>query len=140
MKLRRSDNHYTMTPLTYHLCQTLKSPKTNALADGLIKRTSSMLDVIAPKTMYITFKMKLYVTTVNSIFQPLPTFCHKQLYPRCCVGFELNTVIKSIKNSEMYWGTPLLDALKIHFQKLFTLSFLHLISIGLNVVNIDSLA
>ena len=104
MKLRRSDNHYTMTPLTYHLCQTLKSPKTNALADGLIKRTSSMLDVIAPKTMYITFKTKLYVTTVNSIFQPLPTFCHKQLYPRCCVGFELNTVIKSIKNSEMYWG------------------------------------
>ena len=30
----------------------LKSPKTNTLADGLIKRTSTMLDVIASKTMY----------------------------------------------------------------------------------------
>ena len=32
-----------------------------------------------------------------------------------------------------------LDALKIHFQKIFALSFLHLISNGLNVVNNNSL-
>ena len=30
----------------------LKSPKTNTLADGFIKRTSSMLDEIASKTMH----------------------------------------------------------------------------------------
>ena len=32
----------------------------------------------------------------------------------------------------------LLDALKIHFQKFFALSFLHLISNGLNGVNSNS--
>ena len=31
---------------------TLKSPKTKTLADGLIKRTSSMLDQIESKTMH----------------------------------------------------------------------------------------
>ena len=30
----------------------LKSPKTNTLADGLIERTSSMLDEIESKTMH----------------------------------------------------------------------------------------
>ena len=35
----------------------MMSPKTNALADGLIERTSSMLDEIATKTAYKTKKV-----------------------------------------------------------------------------------
>ena len=40
----------------------------------------------------ITFKIKLYVTTVNSSFQPLPIFCHKDLHLRVCIGLDLNIV------------------------------------------------
>ena len=57
------------------------------------------------------------------------------------------------KNSKRYWGAPssssatmgkyeklnLLDTLKIHFLGFSVLSFLYLISNGLNRVNIDSL-
>ena len=39
---------------------------------------------------HVTFKTKLYVTTVNNSFQPLPNFCHKELHLRCCIGFGLN--------------------------------------------------
>ena len=45
----------------------------------------------------VTFKAKLYVTTVNNSFQPLPIFCRKELHLRCCIGLELNIVIWSAK-------------------------------------------
>ena len=40
----------------------------------------------------VTFKMKLYVTTVNNSFQPLTIFSHKELHLRCHIGPELNIV------------------------------------------------
>ena len=40
----------------------------------------------------VTFKTKLYVTTVNNSFQPLPIFRHKELHLRCCIGLELSIV------------------------------------------------
>ena len=39
---------------------------------------------------HVTFKTKLYVTTVNNSFQSLPNFCQKELHLRCCIGFGLN--------------------------------------------------
>ena len=40
-------------------------------------------------------KTKLYVTTVNNSFQPLPIFRHKELHLRFCVGLELSIVIST---------------------------------------------
>ena len=37
----------------------------------------------------VTCKMKLYVTTVNNSFQPLPIFCHKELHLRGCIKLYL---------------------------------------------------
>ena len=98
-----------------------------------------------------------YVTTVNNSFQPLPIFCHKELHLRCCIGLELNIVTRSTKILKSVgdlfpfrhpWSTAtlgkfekltLLDALKLHFQTFFALSFLHLTSMDLNGVNINAL-
>ena len=55
----------------------------------------------------VTFKMSLYVTTVNNSFKLLPISCHKELHLRCCIGLELNNVVNMIqKNSTRYWGAP----------------------------------
>ena len=44
-----------------------------------------------------------YVTAVNSSFQPLPIFCHKELHLRCCIGLKLN--INMIhENCKKWWG------------------------------------
>ena len=93
----------------------------------------------------VTFKTKLYVKTANS-FQPLPIFCHKELHLRCHIGLELNIVTWT--QTTVTWSThsmiekklTLLDALKTNFQIFFCikLSFLHLLSNGLNGVNINS--
>ena len=41
----------------------------------------------------VTFtKTKLYVTTVNNIFQPLPIFRYIKLHLSCCIGCELNVI------------------------------------------------
>ena len=40
----------------------------------------------------VTFKTKLYVTTVSNSFQPLPIFRHKELHLRGLIGFELSIV------------------------------------------------
>ena len=85
----------------------------------------------------VTFKMKLYVLTVNNSFQPLaPSFMlHRG---------DLNNVTwsrKTLKGIEghlppflllraplgKYEKLTLLDALKIDFQRFFTLSILHLL-------------
>ena len=84
----------------------------------------------------VTFKTKLYVTTVNNSFQPLPIFCHKELHLRCHIGLELNVVtstkiLKAIGGHHLHDQEKLtrLDTLKIHFQRFFCikLSFLHLL-------------
>ena len=109
----------------------------------------------------VRFKTKLSVTTIDSNFHLLPIFCHKKLHLRCCIGLLLNIVtcpVKILKGIRgcLPWSTAtlgkyekltVLDALKIHFQRFFALSwvfciklnFLHLISNGLNEVNINSL-
>ena len=84
----------------------------------------------------VTFKTKLYVTTVNNSLQLLPVFCQKEIHLRCCIGLELNIVTKSIKILKGFRGHfsrssatlgkyekhTLQDALKIHFQRFFALS------------------
>ena len=104
-------------------------------------------DIGAP----VTFKTKLFETTVKS-FQPLLIFCYKENHLRCYIGLELNIVtwfkkiLKGIGEHPPcaiatlgeYEKFTLLDALKIHSQCFFTLSFLHLIPNGLNGVNNNS--
>ena len=80
----------------------------------------------------VTFKMMLYVITVNNSFQPLPIFCHKELRLRCCMHrtwIEFCNMIH--KDCERYWWSSpslsatlakyekltLLDALKIDFRR-----------------------
>ena len=57
----------------------------------------------------VTFKTKLYVTTVNNNFQPLPIFCHKELHLRCCIGLELNIVT---------WYTKILKGIGGHSHQM----------------------
>ena len=38
----------------------------------------------------VTVNMKLYVTTVNNSFLPLPIFCHKELHLTGYIGHDLN--------------------------------------------------
>ena len=77
-------------------------------------------------------------------------FCLKKLHLRCCIGLELNILTWSTKVLKVIGGNPynLEKTWKIHpprcpkstFPKVFhTLSFLHLISNGLNRININSL-
>ena len=101
----------------------------------------------------VTFtKTKLYVTTVNNIFQPLPIFRYIKLHLSCCIGCELNVITWSTKIVKGIGGHPpthissatlgkyrkLLDAVIIHLPRFFTLSFLHLLSNELNGVSINS--
>ena len=88
----------------------------------------------------MTFKTKLSVTTVNSSFQVIPIFYHKELYLRYCIGLVLNIVTWSMKHLKDMGGVggvghlpwlsatlgkykklTLLDILKIHFQTFFAL-------------------
>ena len=89
----------------------------------------------------VAFKTKVSGTTVNNSFLSLPIFSHKELHLNVAAKYE---------NFNGYCGTPitalgkyqkptLLDALKIHFQRVFALSFLHLMSNGLNGVDISLL-
>ena len=77
-------------------------------------------------------------------------FCLTKLHLRCCIGLELNILTWSTKVLKGIGGNPydLEKIWKIHppkcpkntFPKVFhPLSFLHLISNGLNRVNINSL-
>ena len=84
----------------------------------------------------VTFKIKLYVTTVKYSLQLLPVFCQKEIHLRCCIGLELNIATQSAKILKGFRGhSPrssatlgkyekhtLQDALKIHFQRFFALS------------------
>ena len=74
-----------------------------------------------------TIMTKFYATAVNNSFQPLPNFCHKELHLRCCIGLKLNIVT---------WYAKFL---REHTSPIFLLSFLGLISNGLNGDNINSL-
>ena len=42
----------------------------------------------------VTFKVKLYVTTVKNL-QALPIFCHKELLLRCCIRHSVHWGINS---------------------------------------------
>ena len=84
----------------------------------------------------VTSKTKLYVTTVNNSFQPLPVFCWKEHHLRYCIGFELNIVTQSTKILKgirghcprssatlgKYEKHTHQDALKLHYQRFFALS------------------
>ena len=101
-----------------------------------------------------TFKTMLYETAVNS-FDPLLIFCHKELHLRCCIGLELNIVAWSTKilkaiggllsitecNLRKIWKNHPPKCLKSNFPEVFyfKLSFLHLLSNGLNGVYANSL-
>ena len=79
----------------------------------------------------VTFRTKLYVTTVNSSFQPLPVLVTKSSLLDAAKAYtEYYNMIH--KNSKRYQGAltmtlkkyerlTFLDALKIHFQKFFAL-------------------
>ena len=48
----------------------------------------------------VTCKMKLYVTTVNNSFQPLPIFCHKELH---LIGhIRLDLIVKLIELDHVF--------------------------------------
>ena len=86
----------------------------------------------------VTFKAKLYVTTVNNNFQPLPISRHKGLHLRCCIGLKLSIVTWSTKiikgigvhlahpitkcNLGKIWKSTLQDALKLYLQRFFALN------------------
>ena len=53
------------------------------------------------------FNMNLYVITVNSSFQSLPIFRHKELHLRCCIGLALNIVT---------WYTKILKVIRAHLS------------------------
>ena len=40
----------------------------------------------------VTFKIRLYVTTVNNSFQTLPIFCYEEVHLGGCIGLDLNIV------------------------------------------------
>ena len=48
----------------------------------------------------VTCKMKLYVTTVNNSFQPLPIFCHKELHLRGHIRLDL--IVKLIELDHVF--------------------------------------
>ena len=101
----------------------------------------------------VTYKTKLFVTTVNNSFQLFPIYCHKELHLICCIGLELNIATRSTKilrgiggggthtwpSVWKYERLTLPNALKIHFLRFSVLIFFHLISNGLNRININSL-
>ena len=80
----------------------------------------------------VTFKMKLSVTTVNSSFHLLHSFCHKEPRLKCCMGLILN-IVTSIKlpkdmRRHLPWSSATLgnyekltrlDTQKIYFQRCF---------------------
>ena len=74
-----------------------------------------------------TYKKELYMTTVNSSSQSLPIY------------FFRKSSTWSSATLGKFEKLTLLDALNIHFRRFFALCFLHLISSGLNGVNINSL-
>ena len=98
-----------------------------------------------PDKIPVTFKANFSEKTVNKTFQLSPISCHKELHLRCCRALELNILRRSMqifKNTrghlpwssatlEKHENLTILHALKIHFQRFFELSFLHLISNGL---------
>ena len=123
-------------PQTTHLC---------FLKPLIIHLTSEHSDFFFLSRCYLPQKM-------STAQQQLPTniiFYHKELHLRYCIGLELNLYIIH-KNSKKYWGYPswssavlgkyekltLLNALQIHFQRVFIEAFLHLIS---NEVHCNSL-
>ena len=89
----------------------------------------------------VTFKTKVSGTTVNNSFLPLPIFSHKELHLNVAAKYE---------NFNGYWGTPIIECStgkisktdsprcpKNTFSEVFALSFLHLMSNGLNGVDIS---
>ena len=48
----------------------------------------------------VTFKMKLYVTTVNKNLQALPIFCYKELLLLCCIEHSMHW---GINPPPIYW-------------------------------------
>ena len=92
-------------------------------------------------TSPVTFKTKLSITTVNNSFQLCPIFCHKELHLKCCIGLELNIVTWSKKILKGIGGHPhdRVQPRKNIKNSGVKLSFLYLISNGLNWVNINSL-
>ena len=58
------------------------------MLDGILcclNLSSSMCFRIRPRSP-VTFKMKLFVTTVNNCFQLFHIFCNKEFHLRCCIG------------------------------------------------------
>ena len=49
----------------------------------------------------VTFKTKLFVTSVNNSFQLFLIFCHRELYLRCCIGLEYC--------DKRSWSTPMME-------------------------------
>ena len=82
----------------------------------------------------VTFKTELYVTTFKNSFQLLPISFHKVLHLSCCIGLKLNIVTRFTKFLKGIRGHPAPPMIECN-----ALIFLHLISNGLNGVNINSL-
>ena len=84
----------------------------------------------------VTSQTKFYVTTVNSSFQLLSIFCHKELHLRCCIKLELNIVT---------WSARILKGIRGYCEwsiaafRVFCIGFLYFISSELSEVNINSL-
>ena len=67
------------------------------MADGILSPWSKSMHFRVRSRNPVIITTKLYVTTINNSFQPLPNFCHKELHRRCCVGLELNIGLNGLK-------------------------------------------
>ena len=77
------------------------------MADGVLYclNLNSAMHFRVDSRGLVTFKTKLYVTTVNNNFPPLTIFYHKELYLRCCIVRELTIVTWSAKTLKNIGGT-----------------------------------
>ena len=78
-------------------------PTTTTQTHTLLGKPSFIEGEVPTMRSPVTFKTKLYVTTVSSL---QPIFCHKELHPSCCIRLELNIVAWSSKILKDIGGLP----------------------------------
>ena len=88
------------------------------MADGVVccLNLNSLMYFRVRSRSLVTFKTKLYVTTVNTSFQPLFISCHKEFYLSYFIGLELNIVT---------WYTKILKSIgsQITFPEVLAINY-----------------
>ena len=156
----RPNQHFLLEFSNFN--STLQSKVCSKLAIEIADVLLSLLLILNCWLWTCHFRMEYFIALIwiylyisesdlSSVILRKMFFCHKDLYLRCCIRFELKILIYLIhKISKRFCGVEgghspwssailweyekltLLDALKIHFQRFFTLAFLHIISNRLN--------